>query len=135
MPLISQITGRNFNTIGLVGETPTFSDFTPAQIATDGFIQSLVRTTEFDRDTVLGTITTDTDGKVAVVNATKTAVDSYLATVFDTVGSTVSAKIFINNVVFADKAGNIVIGGNTNSQYVDRDTIINVSWAAKVQVS
>lgn len=133
MALSSQITARNFGAIGQIGETPGFSDFTNTQIATNGFAQVAQRSTEFISDTIFSGITTDTAGKIALVDATKLAVDTYIATVFDTVGSTVDVKIFINNVVFSDKADASVI--DTASKYVERDPITTVYWVIKVQVS
>ena len=131
--LVSQITGRQFSQIGPLGETPGFADYTPAQIATNGFAHIAQRSTEFLSDTIFAGITTDSVGKIALVDATQLAVDTYVATVFDTVGSTVDVKIFINNVVFSDKADAAVI--DTASKYVERDPIVTVYWTMKVQVS
>ncbi|MAO22070.1 MAG: hypothetical protein CMJ25_15085 [Phycisphaerae bacterium] len=133
MALTSQITARNFAPIGQIGETPGFSDFTPTQIAQNGYAQVVQRKTEFLSDTLFSGIITESTGKVAVVDATKTAVDAYIATVFDIVGSTVDVKIFLNNVVFSDKADAAVI--DTASKYVERDPITTVYWTIKVQIS
>ncbi len=131
--LTTQITARNFGQIGQVGETPAFTDFTKAQIATNGFAQVAQRSTEFISDTIFAGEYTDTDGKIALVAATKTAVETYVATVFDTVGMTVDVKVFINNVTFGSKADAAVV--DKESLYVERDPIVTVYWTIKVQVS
>lgn len=133
MALTSSITGRNFGGIGQVGESAGFSDFTAAQIATNGFAQVAQRSTELISDTVFAGVTTDTAGKTALVAAIKVQADIYIATVFDTVGKTVDAKILINNIVFADKADATVV--DTASKYVERDPITTAYWTLKVQVS
>lgn len=131
--LTSQITARNFGPIGQIGETPGFMDFTAAQITQNGFAAVQTRTIEFDSATLFASITTESAGKLEVVNQTKIAVDNYIATVFDTVNSTVDAKIFINNVTFGTKASTGVIDYLSN--YVPRELTTTVSYVLKVQVS
>ncbi len=135
MALTTSITARNFNPIGLVGQTPGFTDFTDADIATNGFVQTVSRAIELDRSTVLTGILTDTDGKVAVVDAIQAAIELYLPTIFDTVGNTVDGRIFITNVLFTDIPVTGVNMNNAPSLYVDRETVIVVSWTVRVQVS
>lgn len=132
MALVQQITGVKFGEIGQVGQTPNFSDFTQAQIDSDGFAQIVQRYTDFNRVDLFTGINTDADGKVELVNRTNIEVALYMDTIFDTVGKTVNSKVFITNVEFGDEALPSVI--NKDSKYVDRTTTVRVYWTSKVQV-
>ena len=129
--LTSKISARHFAPIGPLGETVGFSDFTTTELAMNGYAQVAKRSTEFLSDTLFSGITTDSIGKVALVNAVQAEVDLYLATITDTLVSTIDARIFITNVVFSDRPDPAVI--DVKSKYVERDPTTTVYWTVKFQ--
>ena len=131
--ITTQITGRNYGQIGQIGQSAGFTDFTVAQMATDGYAFIAQRSTEFDFNTIFSGKTTDTDGKLELVAETESAVYDYLITVFDATAQTVDAKVFIHNVVFATKPDAAVVDKDSN--YVDRSMIVTVYWTVKTMTA
>ncbi len=133
MALTTSITARLFPQIGLVGQTPGFTDFSAAQLASDGYISTLNRSYDFDAKTELLAIVDPSLGKEAVVDKIETDVALYLATIFTDPLYDYVAKIYVTNVRRVSDAIVGVAAADSSSAYVDRDDIfycevrINVS--------
>jgi len=129
------ISAKYFPTIGLIGQSVGFVDFTPAQLASDGYISTLSRSFDFDVKTIMVGITNVTTGKEAVMTQITTDVTAYLDTIFTDVGATYVSKIYVLNVRRLSDAIVGVATDDLSSAYVDRDDIyyadvrINVSVA------
>jgi len=134
MALTSTITARLTPSIGLVGQSVGFTDFTPAQLASDGFISTLSRSYEIDCDSILAAVVSPTVGKEALMTEISTVVDAYLATVFTDIAVTYEAKIYVLNVARVSEVIAGVAAADTYSAYVDRDDQFNVNVRINVSV-
>jgi hypothetical protein len=134
MALTSTITARLTPSIGLVGQSVGFVDFTPTELASNGYISTLSRTYEIDCKTILAAIVSPTLGKEALMTEISTVVDAYLATVFTDAAVTYAAKIYVLNVTRTSEAIAGVSAADIYSTYVDRDDQFNVSVRINVSV-
>lgn len=133
MALTTQITARLVPSIGLVGQTSGFVDFTKLQLESNGFISTLTRQFKIDAAATLGSITDPLLGMAALLTQLETDVDAYLQTVFTDSAVTYLAKIYVTNVIRKSDPITGVITKDALSVYVDRedmfytDVRINVS--------
>jgi hypothetical protein len=134
MALVATITAKTYGPIGLVGQSPGFVDFTPAELASDGHIQTITRTFSFDSKTELAAITDVATGMIAIVDKTETDVTTYLATVFTDVAKAYDAKIYILNVRRVSDAIAGVASIDTGSPYVERDDFFYIDVKMNVSV-
>ena len=135
MALTSTITAKLYPAIGLVGQSVGFVDFTPIELASNGYIATMSRQYDIDAKTILVGITTPTLGKEALMTEIKTVVDAYLATVFTDAAATYVAKIYVLN---APRQSEAIVGVATvdaNSTFVDRDDNFNVTVRINVSVA
>lgn len=135
MALQTSITAKLVPSIGLVGQTPGFVDFTPAQLASDGYISTLTRQFSTDAKTLLTGITDPTPGKEALLTQIESDVTDYLDTVFTDVAKTYVAKIYLVNV---RRVSDPIVGvsvADAKSPYVDRDDIFYVDVRINVSVA
>lgn len=134
MALTSQITARYFTPIAAVGQSSGFLDFTAAELAGNGNIQTITRTFDFDAANLSG-VTNPIVGMEAVVDITQILAENYLDTVFTDVSKTYNVKIYITNV----KRLSIPISGvtalNSRSPYVDRYDNFYVDVRMNIEVA
>src|SRR5574343_1993309 len=132
--IITQITAKLFPQIGLVGQTPGFVDFTPTQLANDGYISTLTRNFTFDANTILAAIVDPTPGKEALMTEIDTEVATYLATVFTDPLYDYTCKIYVTNVRRQSDAISGVAAADSGSPYVEREDIFYVDVRINVFV-
>ena len=135
MALVSSITAKLFPTIGLVGQTPGFVDFSNAQLASDGYVGTMSRQYDIDAKTILVGIVDPTPGKEALITEIQSVVDAYLATIFTDATKTYTAKIYVLNAARQSEAIVGVATVDSNSTFVDRDDIFNVNVRINVSVA
>ena len=135
MALTSKITAKNFNQIGLVGQTTGFVDFTKTQIDANGGIQTMARVFKFSTKSVLTGIANPTLGKEALMTQTQTDVDLYLNSVFTDVAKTYDANIYVLNVKRLSESIIGVLPNDTTSVYVERDDFFSITVRIEVLVS
>lgn len=134
MALTTKITAKLFGGIGLVGQSVGFVDFTPTQLASDGFIQTLNKTFEIDAKTLLVGIVSPTLGKEALMTQIEADVVLYLDTVFTDATKTYEGLIYVTNVVRKSDPIVGVSSADSLSVYVDRDDVFYVSVRMNVSV-
>ena len=136
MALTTEITGRLYYQIGLVGENPLgFPDFTKAELQGNGNIQTITRTFAIDAKSIMSLITNPTIGKDALVQQTNIEVTAFLDTVFTDPAKTYLAKIYILSVSRKSKAISGVLPLDINSIYVDRDDYFYVDVRMNISVT
>lgn len=133
MALNTEISAKYFSPISTVGQSSGFQDFTQAELSSDGNIQTITRTFDFDV-TVLSGITNPVLGMEYVVNATEIVVTDYLNTVFTDPSKTYNAKIYILNVKRLSTPISGVSTLNNRSPYVDRFDVFYVDVRINVEV-
>jgi nitrogen regulatory protein PII len=134
MALTSQITARYFTPIGMLGQTSGFIDFTAAELAGNGNIQTITRTFEFEAINLSG-VTNPNVGMELVVDITQILAEDYLDTVFTDATKTYDAKIYITNVKRLSTPISGVTAFNSRSPYVDRYDNFYVDVRMNISVS
>lgn len=135
MALVATITAKLFPTIGAIGESAGFTDFTPAQLASNGHIQTISRSFSLDAKTILVGQTSVTTGKADLMTAIDTAVTLYLATIFTDPAKAYDAKIYVLNVKRISDAIAGVADIDLPSVYVDRDDTFYVDVKMNIGVA
>lgn len=125
MAFSTQITGRLFPPIGLIGQTVGFQPFTPQEIASDGHIQTIVKTFSFEVLPLISGETNPNQGIVTFFDEIIDKVESYLDTIFTDVSKTYSVLINVLDVKRQPSPISGVRPEHRGSMFVDkRETYI-----------
>lgn len=126
-----QISGKFYPAIASVGETPNFVDFTQEEISSNDYSKVGVKSFKLDANVVTDGITTNTSGKVALVEATEAAAVAYLETIFTDAANQHDVKVYVLGVNRQEEDDETV---TETGDYVAKNDIMNVDARFEIHV-